>query len=363
MKTNKKLALSIASFAAAMVCMVGGTYAWYVVSNTATASMSGKTIEATDGLVLGVANTTGTFATDGDATWNGTFAETTKKPLGLDDVIKNNGYATAGFTPVTSGSFDGTTNIALKDAPTTSVAFNETTADKAEYAKFTLVFKTIKADTEIYLNIPQFTFNDSGDTGTSVLHALRVGFESDLEKSILAPYYLNDDPATVTEVGGVMDLNTDGVYDYTFDLNAAEGERYKEIYYGEADGEVVYRDLDTATDEVQVPDVHSNPYFLAGKHLGFANDQYKENVKVVDVANTKAKTQTAHALSYYAFDSSTDGQNHPITKTSTKIGEYYYGTVDVTMWVEGWDEACRQDYIAGKDFGFTFGFTAPTLID
>ena len=362
MKTNKKLALSIASFAAAMVCMVGGTYAWYVVSNTATASMSGKTVEATEGLLLGVANTTGTFAADGDASWNGTFADTNKPALDLNDAIKNNGYATAGFTPVTSGSFDGTQAIALKDAPTTSVAFNDAAADKTGYAKFTLVFKTIKDDTEIYLNIPQFTFNDSSDTGTSVLHALRVGFESDTEKSILAPYYLNDDPATVTKVGGVMDLNTDGVYDYTFDLNAAEGERYKEVYYGEVDGDVTYRDL-TATDEVQVPKVHSNPYFLVGKHLGFANDHYKENVKVVDVEKTTAKTQTAHALSYYAFDSSADGVNHPITKTSTQSGEYYYGTVDVTMWVEGWDEACRQDYIAGKDFGFTFGFTAPTLID
>ena len=38
MKNAKKLGLSVASFGAATLCLVGGTFAWYVVSNTGTAT-------------------------------------------------------------------------------------------------------------------------------------------------------------------------------------------------------------------------------------------------------------------------------------------------------------------------------------
>lgn len=358
MKTNKKLALSIASFAAAMACMVGGTYAWYVVSNTATATMSGKTVESSDGLVMGVCRTTSTFATDADATWNGDFNDTDKAPLNVNTAIASNGYATKDFAPLTSGSYSDGNGISLKAAPTEKIHYNSAAADVTGYAKFTLVFKTIK-ETSIYLNIPQVTFTDNSTSGSSVIHALRIGFESDLSKSILAPATLNG--SVNTNVGGVMDLNADGVFDYEFD-ETASGSRYKEIYYGESVDVPTYDtilkdDNNASNDNTAAPKNNSNPYFLSGKHLGFANDAYAEDVDVVS-ASTVAKTQQAHGLSYYAYDASVDASNHPIVKTSTVIGEYYYGQVDVTMWIEGWDTACRQDYISGKDFGFTFGFVS-----
>ena len=56
MKRNKKLAVSVISFALAFTCLIGGTYAWYVVSNTAKATFSGHTAEASEGLSFGYVN-------------------------------------------------------------------------------------------------------------------------------------------------------------------------------------------------------------------------------------------------------------------------------------------------------------------
>ena len=54
MKNAKKLGLSVASFGAATLCLVGGTFAWYVVSNTGTATISGTTAKADGSLTIGI---------------------------------------------------------------------------------------------------------------------------------------------------------------------------------------------------------------------------------------------------------------------------------------------------------------------
>ena len=52
MKNTKKLGLSVASFGVATMCLVGGTFAWYVVSNTGTATISGTTAKVDGELAL-----------------------------------------------------------------------------------------------------------------------------------------------------------------------------------------------------------------------------------------------------------------------------------------------------------------------
>ena len=54
MNNTKKLGLSIASFGAATLCLVGGTFAWYVVNNTGTATISGTTAKADGELTIGI---------------------------------------------------------------------------------------------------------------------------------------------------------------------------------------------------------------------------------------------------------------------------------------------------------------------
>ena len=54
MKNTKKLGLSVASFGVATMCLVGGTFAWYVVSNTGTATISGTTAKVDGELTMGI---------------------------------------------------------------------------------------------------------------------------------------------------------------------------------------------------------------------------------------------------------------------------------------------------------------------
>lgn len=346
MKRNKKLAVSVISFALAFTCLIGGTYAWYVVSNTAQANFTGKTAQASEGLSLGLVTKNSTFATDNDATWmDGTT------PLNLSGRAP-----TDGFYPVTSGSYTDGDDISLYRAPEYLKPLNTTTVTPdVGYAQFELVFKSKKADAAIYLDEALTSFTDSS-ADTTVIKSLRIGFESTNAKTIFSP-----DPTRslteTTDVGGRLDLNGDGVWDYDYDL-AGHEDKYAEVIYGEVEDGYDYTTTQPTGAKAPVP--HSNTdVFNANSVL---NNQYQKGTEYVIEDTLKAKTQVSHGSKYYIHNATAPSENHPLVKTSNKIGDYYYGVLKVTMWIEGWDPTCLVGNTDSKQFSYNFGFVAPELV-
>lgn len=343
MKRNKKLAVSIVSFALAFTCLIGGTYAWYVVSNTAQATFTGKTAEASEGLTLGVVNKNETFAAETNATW---ATDAQNQTLNLNDRAPADG-----FFPLTSRTYADGEALSLYEAPKYLTPLNTTVATKG-FAQFELVFKSKKANAAIYLDEALTSFTDTS-TDTSVLRALRVGFESVDAKSIYSPHPSRGLTES-TNVGGRMDLNGDGVWDYDYDL-AGHEDKYAEIVYGDATG-VTYTTTQPA--DAITPKPVSNVDALVAKSVK-QNDYHKETEYVSALT---AGTQTSHGSKYYVHNATATAENHPLVKTSQEIDGYYYGVLKVTMWIEGWDPACRYDLTADQDFSYNFGFVAPELV-
>ena len=310
MKNAKKLGLSVASFGAATLCLVGGTFAWYVVSNTGTATISGTTAKSDGSLTIGIRPHTidgakelirqfGSGGTnefeveavgepdittyDGgnrnvvinDIYWN--YQEDVHekgnkiKAEHLRTVYYNDGYTdrkTENFiAPVTSRHFndkglasgsgeDKNDNILLYDIPdrnalagptgnydsNTSIykapggsaspeeiaKYNEgIKAIKEKYMSFTLVFNTNNvANQPIYLDDASTYFIGGNGTQTvtdNVVKTLRVSFESDYNNYIYSPSHFNYETVH-TNVGGYLDLDADGVWDYNT-TNIADGEK------------------------------------------------------------------------------------------------------------------------------------------
>lgn len=344
MKRNKKLAVSVISFALAFTCLIGGTYAWYVVSNTAQANFTGKTAQASEGLSLGLVATTGSFAADADATWmDGTI------PLNL------NGRAPSkGFYPVTSGSYVDGSDINLYRAPEYLKPNNQTPVTPSEgYAEFELVFKSKKLDAAIYLDEAITSFTDSNQN-ESVLKSLRIGFESLDAKTIFSPHPSRGLTES-TNVGGRLDLNGDGVWDYDYDL-ANHEDKYAEVIYGEVEDGYTYTLTEPTGARTPVP--YSNTDVFNAKSV--KNNQYQKGTEYVE--SCTAKTQVSHGSKYYVHNATDTTANHPLVKTSKKIGDYYYGFLNVTIWLEGWDPTCLVDRTAKQEFSYNFGFVAPELV-
>ena len=339
MKRNKKLAVSVISFALAFTCLIGGTYAWYVVSNTAKATFSGNTAKASEGLEFGYVNGDSLDATASNVQW-----ATTNETLNL-----NTFAPTDGFFPLTSKTYADNQTITLYEAPKYRVANNTTVATEG-FAQFELVFKSAKQDAAIYLDEALTSFTDS-NTDKSVIKALRIGFEAGNVHTIYNPHPDRGLTET-TNVGGRMDLNGDGVWDY--DYNASTGE-YSEIVYGEATSVVTTK---TQPTDAITPKPVSNKDALDAKSVR-QNDYHGTTNYVASLTPNK---QVSHGSKYYVHDATDDSKNHPLVKTSNKIGDYYYGVLKVTMWIEGWDPACRYDLTASQTFSYTFGFVAPELV-
>ena len=314
MKNAKKLGLSVASFGAATLCLVGGTFAWYVVSNTGTATISGTTAKSDGSLTIGIRphtiegakaliNQFGSGEHDefkvekvgdeedipsydggnhdveiNDIYWNyqagSNFTEKGNqiKASHLRAVYYHDGYTdrdTENFiAPVTSRHFndkglalgsgeDKNDKILLYDIPDRNALAGPTgnydsntsiykapggsasqeeinkykegiKAIKEKYMSFTLVFNTNNvANQPIYLdNASTYFIGGSLDNQTvthNVVKTLRVSFESDYNNYIYAPSHFNYDKVS-TDVGGYLDLDADGVWDYNT-TNISDGQK------------------------------------------------------------------------------------------------------------------------------------------
>ncbi|MCF0117848.1 MAG: hypothetical protein HUJ61_07385 [Bacilli bacterium] len=438
MKRQKKLAAAVASFGAATMCLVGGTFAWYVVSNTGTATVNGTTVSG-GALQIGIKSSQADLITNDvlngndfvyDAT-NGCYWPKTSTNLDAATIAKiftREGYSndSGRIDLLTSGSYQDGDEIKIKPESkvtdvqdyTTAVFNNQViTADPSKsgenhtdvsdknvyaneeggrYISFELVFRTYDAENStgdkncpIYLSDSTF-LTTTGDPTYNLHKSVRVGLESDVQKSIFSPsqyatYSMDADKIKEINVGGVLDKEpADGVNDHysvastkTVNTQTVNNFTHYEYWFGE------YETLndDESTDNIDesvfennyveftgadasnscIPDYSANgstfnPF--EGKHLwvGKSGSAYENDVLKVFNSRVVAKKQVSHGLDYYVYHTgAAAADNHPIANT----GSTGLTTLKVTIWAEGWDPACTND--AAGSFVFNAVFYAPTL--
>jgi len=268
-------------------------------------------------------------------------------------IVNHSGYsANNTVEPVTSGPFVKGQPLNLLAQPTLAginphVPETEE-ADKAHYIAFELLLRVAHEQTNgFFIGVEDYRIYLSNDIQfygeIQMVEALRFGFASSLTTDIINPGSIQKG---TTAVGGRLDLDRDGYFDYTLEgsrLNPTDPEGYQyEIGFGsfvepltsENWGEVLEADI-------PLEDQNSLSFYSANSKAG---------VKPL-LAYTPAVAEY-NTLDAYSVE---NPEGEPIATTDAKgIAE-----ISIKIWVEGWDSA-SIDELRDKTFGANLRFTAST---
>src|SRR5574344_349787 len=148
----------------------------------------------------------------------------------LNYYLSNNGYATNALTPVTSGPFSSGGTLALKTAPSYLTPASTTVAPITSYVRINFVFRVTKLTDGTQFNVGDIYLKDFGISGAGTIQqTTRAYFESNAYTGLLNPSSASNGS---TAVGGLLDLNSDGYFDYSTTVDGEGNIVENEYVYG-----------------------------------------------------------------------------------------------------------------------------------
>ena len=360
---------------------VSGVLAWYVYSNRATISYSGTTIYSTESLQIGLPN--GTTANPVLSTEEierfGLVSEEIQgvpyvfEPVGetlssdvISQYLRNTGYTAQYLLASTSNAYHEGDTLSLKRAITYMENYSSK-ADKNGYVTIPMVFRipyTNDGTTYVYAknqnvyltDIPSHTVYGSGelekairvyvDTYANVPTEAEVEGTSTRDTSSDTRYLISPNATKdgSTIIGGVLDLNNDGYYDFDTETN-------REYLYGSYTGTLVnpanYNGVDTDLDDVNNTGSSEASSFLA-KHYRSVTYGYSDYTGILfDEADYYAPS------SVYPVDDGYGNYSGGKPMCTTSNDDYGLGRVDFTVYLEGWDHSIIDQNI---EHTFQLGF-------
>lgn len=344
MRNSTRIILALSLISA----MVGGgsvsaTYAWYQLSADKSIEIDGTSFGRSTDLKIGFVSNA--HLTSDNLIFDLANSELENKDIYWCDsvtitsdiveyVLNSNGYSSENIYPITSGSFNrGQKDFNLYEPPLLNCTFNEyhSLASTNQYIHLSLAFmsrggystsSSVNEGSKIYLS----DFNIAG----KAKDATRVRFASETLGNILtSPSDMQDG---YTLVGGPLDLDQDGEFDYRQDTK-------KEIFYGQHDEDIDY-DLPYEDDAKNVDrnfDSFANPNHSSGVYP----------IKDTDKTATKAYYEAMNKYIYTGVEESV----LPLTETD----EYGIGFLDIDIFLEGWDHDLINSVI-GSSIGLAMEF-------
>ncbi len=391
--------LGIATFAS-LVGTVSGTLAWYAYSTRSTISYSGTSVTSTVQLEIGLKSDTampakGAYDNNEDYSdfdrenleifWNSVVPTNIPSdpnhfyyfvPAGsglespvINAYLRHQGHSTNYLVPVTSGAFDIRENdrpdgFVPKKSPTFSHPENTIDADKGYYAVIPFVFRVKRSDSvdpnqyepnrKLWLtDVTASAYDESVDG--NAFKAVRMFIDRDDSYYTQGDFILN--PSSNSEianenktyVGGVLDLNRDGYYDY--DDNG------EEILYGACTRESgAISDtgfiIDGEEKIANINDTAGNPDTFTAKHR--ENILYYENYNKVQ--RGEAKYETLKTIHPHIDREGVLSEEHPDNPTSVCItgGPANLAELTITVYLEGWDHSIVDEEL---EHNFNLGLT------
>ena len=363
MQIKQKLTLLVSSLAISAIGFGGSTFAWFQVLNKANAGLTGTIIGAGDTLEVGFRLTQSltqeamdlyrltedTYSTPGSGYvyWSNGAIE----PDTVNYIVNLEGFASDNIIkPVTTGSYLAGQDLTFYQRPlglsnsTTREIPLDTIATKNSYVRFTLMFRmaTNNEDGSSLVSIGSPGYNLFFDSGTrfagtkDVIKAIRLGVESPSIHDIIGPA---STVAGAIDVGGPMDLNGDGLFDYTGSILNEDGSFDTNCY------EIAYGEFLTPLNDdnwgtpsgIELPANADDVFFYNGV-------SYMDAKPLINAA---PKTATFHPISTY------NTLGIPLATTD----ENGIAEMTLTIWLEGWDHACT-DLLTEATFGAQMQFTS-----
>ena len=392
MKRVRKGSLSLISLAAlaatAFTGVTAGTLAWYAYSRTITVSYVGTSVAKSVLLNVGIVDDYNYISNNTIATYDlervnidGHSIVFTHSTNGLDyhaiqDYLFDAHHAVDKLFPITTQTralnavVDNEHPFNLYKSPEYGDTNIDIAATQADYAKIPFAFRIDNRDSSNIINTTVWLTDASVQaSGEHIDRAVRVLVEnkSSQRSFLMKPADRSTTPGA-TKVGGLLDLDGDGTYD--FDKLESEGHEYHEYYYGDrtTDDALTYADdqygipqdsapysnvngilTEEGTDPITDPDVDAEDY----QSTFFA--KHNEQARCVDLTNVEAALAEFETLgtvmpavneSGEFYEDTVHHIGQPICATNSAAG---IGYADFTIFIEGWDHS-----VVDKSAGYTF---------
>lgn len=307
-----------------LICSVGSTLAWYQYTSNVFSKYDGTSIGSSKIFDIGLVSETRLEEplkhgfkedlTNSNIYWASSGISSDMSAY----YSKSNGYAVNEVNGVTSGKYETNGEFYIKRAPYHNENYLDhfgrpIKANKKDYVHFDFVFriKEVTSDDIIQLKSGNIYLSKIELESTGNLkQAMRIHMDNKHNNYIFAPFKINDG---IDTVGGLLDLNRDGLYDHSPYTR-------KEIFYGESNGGVVYKDTLTTDGYDSAQDISDDSF--TGLH--------RNGVYAVDEAKTEAATS-----SYLGYDSVLRDKKI-LTTIEEETGLAY---LSVDIYLEGWDRS------------------------
>lgn len=380
MKTNRKVTIGLIALAsltsAALIGTAAGSLAWYAYSRTGVVSYRGTSIANTALLNVGIVDDpiieSGhiTYKISADTiehyglsreSHDGHSIVFTHSTNGFDyhviaEFLSNSDYAVEKLSPITTQerSLSSTADLSLFKSPEYGHTNINTAATTTDYVKLPLAFRVADSSNEEVVDTDVWLTGANVQADHENIHeAVRVFIENSSRKFLMKP----ESTATTTgatNVGGLLDLDGDGTYDYN--ANSAE---HREYYYGQYNGTLAYAESEYGGSQADAPMVNVNGVEDTSEPSTF---YAMHNISSRIINNLDAITpKVAEYETFGTVNPSLDPDTGdfivgatgiPITRTSGATG---VGYATFTIFIEGWDHSV-VDKAAGYDFNLDLKF-------
>lgn len=360
--------LGIATFTS-LAGTVSGTLAWYAYSTRAALSYTGTSIAKTAQLQIGVVSPVAVNYTASDkivedqdlsdANHHYYFAPV---GTGLTSAVLNkyliaNGYASTSLVPATSGTYVRGDTFSLKTAPNPDqgIIDNSVAAPNEHFAYFQFVFRIAKnsSGNPIYADDQELWLTDaeahaSYANGGNVSSALRIYVDRGANYENNFIFHPTANAIGSTKVGGLLDLDGDGYYDYN---NAGEETLYGQYTssaglsgegYDLSEGIVDINGSGASTaDTFTAAHAPSIKYYSSLSGCGIKTASYES------ISSIAPKTSNGKLENY--------DEDHPTSICKTDANDNHLARVNMTVYLEGWDFSVVDEELHHIfDVGLTF---------
>lgn len=367
MKRHNKVTFGLlvggAITAVGVVGSTAGSLAWYVFSSSTRINFVGTSIANSALLHAGLVDDLHYLSDEKITEYNLTreeydghsivFSRSTDG-LGykvIQDYLFQSEYAVNLLFPVTTQTRALTDqyDLNLYESPFHGEAVIGNIAKKGHYVKLPLAFrmKNNNGDNvsgeDIWL-----TSSNVKASGIKIEDSLRIFIENSQRKFLMKP---NDRTTNtgVTKVGGILDLDGDGTYDY--DLASK-----KELYYGQYTGSLVYADEEYGIPKADAP--YDNVNGVTDTSESTFYSKHNEEAYIIDQSQVTPKTVEYYPLGKVRPSTDADGKYYEgatgikITTTDSEDG---IGYANFTIFIEGWDHVV-VDKAANYSFNLSLKF-------
>lgn len=374
--TGMAIVTGVAFFAS-----TAGTLAWYAYATRVSLSFTGTSVRKSELIHVGLVDGSWVIDEEHPDGWDDPSThkftdrevfdyELTREVCGNNSIVwttastgfpteaiktflSRSNYAYNLLSPVSTKSraLNVNTDIVLYQSPGYGITNVTELALTSQYVRLPFAFKSIGSDSKtiknkkVWLTDAEVLADDK-----RINEAVRLFVDNGTDKYLVNPN-IEENETGFTYVGGLLDLDGDGTYDYDISNN-------KEYVYGDRTGDPTYGQSGYVPPEPYLPDNVNNvdeDYVDEGLSTFYA--KHKEGVLVANtsgVTYSRAEYETFGSikpavLSTGYFD---EDSGRPITITSNTDG---IGYATLTVFLEGWDHSIRNAAIGYKfSLGLTF---------